>query len=120
MNYYFGKRDGKFRSDSENPKYGTAFYLVAVQLENINREFTDWIPTSKIAVQNFTKDRLLPIGKNSKEWDSIKKEISDSYCTVLNSLLTNIIPYKEVVALKIRYLGEKKATHVFHYYPPVK
>ena len=116
----FGQVESRFPATDGDPLFGTAFYLEAVQLENINGKYTDWIPLSKLWFNGYGEEDLLPIGKNMKEWINMKKKISEDYCEGLNWLTKgNITPFKQMVALKIRYLGEpKKVTHVFHYYAP--
>jgi len=114
---FFGQTDGRFRMTDDEPNYNAAFYLVAVQLVNIDGDYTDWIPTTKLSFGGY--DGLLSIGKNMNEWKQIKKKLSDIYSENINYLTKGkITPIKQMVALKIRYLGEKDKEHVFHYYAP--
>lgn len=117
---FFGQAKGRFLTTDEDPLFGAAFYLVAVQLVNFNGEYTDWVPVSKMCFDNYGEEDLLPIGKNTKEWVNMKKKISDEYCDSINCLVGDrIVPFKQMASLKIRYLGEpEKVTHVFHYYAP--
>ena len=117
---FFGQVDRRFTMTDEDPCYGSAFYLKAVQLVNIDGEYTDWIPLSKLYLSDYTEGKLLSIGKDKKEWIETKRKISDAYCSCINCLSKEYItPFKQVVALKIRYLGEPKdVSHVFHYYTP--
>lgn len=116
----FGQAEGRFSMTDTDPLFGTHFYLEAVQLVNIDGEYTDWLPLEKICLDRYTEETLIPVGNNQKEWIKKKREISDLYCDGINYLTkNNITPFKQMASLKIRYLGEPKGkSHVFHYYAP--
>ena len=106
-------------SHSEDPKYGQAFQIVAIQLESIDNDFTDWIEKGKIRLcggiqidfSEYLKG-LRKMGENDREWKKMKEMISDEVCEDLNTLfgrtLKKITPVKDIVAFKIRYIGDRK------------
>ena len=115
---FFGQAKGIFPGTPEDPRYGAAFYLEAVQLVNIDGEYTNWIPLTKLYISGYSEVDLLSVGKTVRDWVGTKRKMSDAYCDCLNKV-TTITPFKQMVALKIRYLGEPKGvSHVFHYYAP--
>lgn len=104
---------------SEDPKYGQAFQIIAIQLESIDNDFTDWIEKGKIQLcggiqvdfSEYLKG-LRKMGENDREWKKMKEMISDEVCGDLNTLfgmaLKKITPVKDIVAFKIRYIGDRK------------
>lgn len=116
----FKRTKKRFQLTDLDPVFGSAFYLEAVQLVDIDGNFTDWVTLKKFSIVNYKRENLLPVGKNIKEWIKAKKQISDDYCVCLNQIFREkIIPFKQVVALKVRFLGEpKRISHIFHYTPP--
>jgi len=104
---------------SEDPKYGQAFLIIAIQLESIDNDFTDWIEKGKIQLcggmeidfSEYLKG-LRKMGENDREWKKMKEMISDEVCGDLNTLfgmaLKKITPVKDIVAFKIRYIGDRK------------
>lgn len=103
---------------TESPKYGQAFQIMAIQLESINNDYTDWIEKGKIRLCGMTVDfseylkGLRKMGENDREWKKMKEMISDEVCGDLNTLfgmaLKKITPVKDIVAFKIRYIGDRK------------
>lgn len=107
---------------SEDPKYGWAFQIVAVQFESIeNEKFSDWIEEGDIQFGdgisiNFYDylKKLRKMGKTYVEWKKMKDLISDDLCRDINRMLdicTNlgkITRVKDVVAYKVHYLGDSK------------
>lgn len=104
---------------SEDPKYGQAFQIIAIQLESIDNDFTDWIEKGKIQLcggmeidfSEYLKG-LRKMGENDREWKKMKEMISDEICKDLNTLFgmasKKITPVKDIVAYKIRYIGDRK------------
>jgi hypothetical protein len=104
---------------SEDPKYGQAFQIIAIQLESIDNDFTDWIEKGEIQLcggiqvdfSEYLKG-LRRMGENDREWKKMKEMISDEVCGDLNTLfgmaLKKITPVKDIVAFKIRYIGDRK------------
>lgn len=105
---------------SEDPKYGQAFQIVAIQLESIDNYFTGWIGKGKIQLcsgmqvdfSEYLKG-LRKMGESDLEWKRMKKMISNDICGDLNKLfgmaLKKITPVKDIVAFKIRYLGDPRS-----------
>ena len=103
---------------TESPKYGQAFQIVAIQLESINNDYTDWIEKGKIRLCSMTVDfseylkGLRKMGENDREWKKMKEMISNDICGDLNTLFgmasKKITPVKDIVAYKIRYIGDRK------------
>jgi len=103
---------------TESPKYGQAFQIVAIQLESINNDYTDWIEKGKIQCGCMTVDfseylkGLRKMGENDREWKKMKEMISNDICGDLNTLIgmasKKITPVKDIVAYKIRYIGGRK------------
>lgn len=105
---------------TEDPKYGQAFQIIAIQLESIDNDYTDWIEKGKIRLEgemciDFSEylKGLRKMGKNDYEWKKMKNMISDEVCGDLNTLfgmtLKKITPVKDIVAYKIRYLGDPRS-----------
>jgi len=104
---------------TEDPMYGQAFQIVAIQLESINNDYTDWIEKGKIRLcggieidfSEYLKG-LRKMGENDREWKKMKEMISNDICGDLNTLfgmaLKKITPVKDIVAYKIRYIGDRK------------
>ena len=104
---------------TEDPMYGQAFQIVAIQLESIDNDYTDWIEKGKIQLGGGTEidfseylKGLRKMGENDREWKKMKEMISNDICGDLNTLfgmaLKKITPVKDVVAYKIRYIGDRK------------
>jgi hypothetical protein len=104
---------------TESPKYGQAFQIVAIQLESIDNDYTDWIEKGKINLYGgMTVDfseylkGLRKMGENDREWKKMKEMISNDICGDLNTLFgmssKKITPVKDIVAYKIRYIGDRK------------
>ena len=104
---------------AENPKYGQAFQIMAIQLESISNDYTDWIERGKINLcSGMTIDfseylkGLRKMGENDREWKKMKEMISNDICGDLNTLFgmasKKITPVKDIVAYKIRYIGDRK------------
>ena len=105
---------------SEDPKYGQPFQIVAIQLESIEREkFTGWIENGEIMFGenegiDFSEylNRIRKVGENDREVKRMKDKISDDICKDLNKLFEmcemTVTRVKDVVALKVHYLGEPK------------
>jgi hypothetical protein len=105
---------------TEDPMYGQAFQIMAIQLESIDNEFTDWIENGKVRLcggieidfSEYLKG-LRKMGENDREWKKMKEMISNDICGDLNTLfgmaLKNITPVKDIVAFKIRYLGDPRS-----------
>ena len=104
---------------TEDPKYGQAFQIMAIQLESIDNDYTDWIEKGKINLcsditidfSEYLKD-LRKMGENDREWKKMKEMISNDICGDLNTLFgmssKKITPVKDIVAYKIRYIGDRK------------
>jgi hypothetical protein len=105
---------------SEDPKYGQPFQIVAVQLESIEEgKFTGWIENGKIPTgggvfidfSDYLK-KIRKVGENNREVKRMKDKISDDICKDLNKLIEmcsmTVTRVKDVVALKVHYLGEPK------------
>ena len=103
---------------TEDPMYGQAFQIVAIQLESIDNDYTDWIEKGKINLcgvmidfSEYLKD-LRKMGENDREWKKMKEMISNDICEDLNKLFgmvsKKITPVKDIVAFKIRYIGDRK------------
>lgn len=104
---------------TEVPKYGQAFQIMAIQLESINNDYTDWIEKGKIRLcdgmmvdfSEYLKG-LRKMGENDREWKKMKEMISNDICEDLNTLFgmasKKITPVKDIVAYKIRYIGDRK------------
>ena len=104
---------------TEDPKYGQAFQIMAIQLKSINNDYTDWIEKGKIRLcGGMTVDfseylkGLRKMGENDREWKKMKEMISNDICGDLNTLFgmasKKITPVKDIVAYKIRYIGDRK------------
>ena len=107
---------------SEDPKYGQAFQIIAVQFECIEREkFSDWIENGEIQFEDevsisFSEylNRMQKMGETDLEWKKMKRKISDDICQNINEIfdmcknLGNITRIKDVVAYKIHYFGDPK------------
>jgi len=110
---------------SEDPKYGQAFQIIAVQFESIEKEkFSDWIEDGEIQFGSgisisFSEylNRLQKMGETDSEWKKMKNKISDDLCRNLNGILgmcTNlnkVTRIKDVVAYKVHYLGDQKGVY---------
>ena len=105
---------------SEDPKYGQPFQVVAIQLESIEKgKFTGWIEDGEIlfgggvsvSFSDYLK-KIRKVGENDREVKRMKDKISDDICRDLNKLLEmssmTVTRVKDVVALKVHYLGEPK------------
>jgi len=104
---------------TEDPKYGQAFQIVAIQLESIDNDFTDWIEKGKVRLcggmcidfSEYLKG-LRKMGENDREWKKMKEMISDEVCRDLNTMfgmaIKKITPVKDIAAFKIRYIGDHK------------
>lgn len=104
---------------SEDPKYGQPFQIVAIQLESIEKgKFTGWIENGKIPAgggvfidfSDYLK-QIRKVGENDREVKRMKDKISDAICKDLNKLMemcsiATVTRVKDVVALKVHYLGE--------------
>ncbi len=95
----------KYTWTEENPRYGQAFQLVAIQLENIDRELKDWLDVE------YTDNRLIKVGKDWFEYKKMKNKLSDEWVENLNHMITGT-PFKDVVALKVHYFGDKP--NIYH------
>ena len=116
---YFEQVKKRFSSTDEDPLYGGTFYLEDVQLQDIEGDYTDWLTVDEFTFDKYYIDRPLLIGKDLYEWRRLRKQISDDYCEGLNKLMKGrITPFKQVVSLKIHYMGEKGVSHVFNYNAP--
>lgn len=104
---------------TKNPKYGQVFKIVAIQLKSIDNDYTDWIEKGKIQLcSDITIDfseylkGLRKMGENDQEWKKMKEIISNDICGDLNMLFgmtsKKITPVKDIVAFKIRYIGDRK------------
>lgn len=114
----FTRVKDRFHLTDIEPVYGKKFYLLAVQLVDVDGgefPFTEWITAERFSLNKYRGK--IAVGKDYNEWTRIRKNISEDYTTILNQIRCERIPFKEVVALKIRYVGEKNTSHVFHYTP---
>jgi hypothetical protein len=103
---------------TEDPMYGQAFQIVAIQSESIDNDYTDWIEKGKINLCGIQIDfseylkGLRKMGENDREWKKMKEMISNDICGDLNTLFgmasKKITPVKDIVAFKIRYIGDRK------------
>lgn len=103
---------------SEDPKYGQPFQILAVQLESIEKEFSDWIENGEIqfgdGISVSFSDYLNKIRQVGEDWKKMKDKISDDICKDLNRILdmcenlNNETRVKDVVAYKIHYVGDPK------------
>lgn len=103
---------------SEDPKNGQPFQIVAIQLESIEKEFSDWIENGEIqfgdGISVSFSDYLNKIRQVGEDWKKMKDKISDDICKDLNRILdmcenlNNETRVKDVVAYKIHYVGEPK------------
>jgi hypothetical protein len=107
---------------SEDPKYGQPFQIVAIQLESIEKEkFTGWIEDGEIPFGGGVIDfsdylkKIRKVGENDREVKKMKDKISDDICKDLNKLFEmcsiTVTRVKDVVALKVHYLGEPKGKY---------
>ena len=108
---------------SEDPKYGQPFQIVAIQLESIEREkFTRWIEKGEILFGRGVSvsfsdylNEIRKVGENDREVKKMKDKISDDICKDLNKLFEmcsmTVTRVKDVVALKVHYLGEPKGNY---------
>lgn len=107
---------------SEDLKYGQPFQIVAIQLESIEGKFTGWIKNGEFlfgggVCVDFSDylNELRKVGENDREIKKMKNEISDIICKDLNNLLEissmTATRVKDVVALKVHYLGEPKGKY---------
>jgi len=107
---------------SEDPKYGQPFQIVALQLESIEGKFTGWIEEGEILFGGDVSidfsdylNEIRKVGENDREVKRMKDKISDDICEDLNRLLEmssmTVTRVKDVVALKVHYLGEPKGKY---------
>ena len=99
------KKIERFSPTEIEPKYGQAFVIEAVQYQDIDRNFTDWIKA--VPVEYY--DRLISVGKNFSEWKKNKRLISDDFCKMMNEGLCSkigMIPVKDIANFEVSYLGE--------------
>lgn len=107
---------------TEDPKYGQDFQIVAIQLESINNDYTDWIEKGKINLcggmtVDFSEylNKIRMVGENDREVKKMKNKISDDICKDLNKLIEmcsmTVTRVKDVVALKVHYLGEPRGKY---------
>jgi len=96
----------KYTWTEDNPRYGQAFQLVAIQLENIDREYKEWL-----FVEDLTDNELIKVGKDWSEYRKIKNNLSDRWVKFLNPRLINGTPFKDVVALLVHYFGDDPDTY---------
>ena len=99
------KKQKRFWPSEENPRYGEAFQIVAVQMVTIEREFTEWIPIQ------WKRGRIEPVGKDWFEWRKNKTAISEELTKFFNSSGRTGDPYREMVAMKIHYFGDGPRTY---------
>jgi hypothetical protein len=104
---------------SEDPKYGQPFQILAIQLESIEKEFSSWIENGEIqfgdGISVSFSDYLNKIRQVGEDWKKMKDKISDDICKDLNKLFEmcemTVTRVKDVVALKVHYLGEPKGKY---------
>ena len=109
---------------SEDPKFGQAFQIMAIQFESIDGDYTDWIENGEIQFESkisiSSSDylfRMRKMGETNLEWMKMKNKISDELCGDINRLidmctnLNDVTRVKDVVAYKIHYLGDKKGVY---------
>ena len=108
---------------SEDPKYGQPFQIMAVQLESIEKgKFTGWIEEGEILLGGGVSisfsdylNKIRKVGENDKEVKKMKDKISDDICKDLNKVFEmcsmTVTRVKDVVALKVHYLGEPKGKY---------
>ena len=98
--------DKKYYPTEEEPRYGECFQIKAIQtVKNIDGYYSKWI------LCNFDKNELIPVGKNWGEWRKRKQKISDDMCKIFNWDKSIKVPIKDVVALKVHYLGDPAQSH---------
>lgn len=83
---------------TEDPKYNEKFIITGIQVETIDRQFSELLP---IRLEKEDVDLVFEIGKDWREWRRNKQKISDLLCSNLNRGLS--VPWKDVVALEVRY-----------------
>lgn len=97
------KQNKRFYPTEEDPRYGKVFQVIDIQFEDIDRNYTGWTGI------RYADDRLLEIGKDWSQWKKNKSKISDDFTLGINSMMKkDATPYKDVVALKVHYLGDPR------------
>ena len=91
----------KLLVDPNGPKYNTLFTIKGFQAETIDHEFTELIEVNSLEIKS-----LKDYG-NYRYW---KRKYSESICKKFNNKLE--IPWKDVVVIKIQYLGEKEENYI--------
>ena len=99
----------RFYPTEEDPRYGQVFQIVEIQFQDIDRRFTGWI--GRTGNIKFTKRELIAVGKDWIEWKKNKRKISDKFIELFDKLGITKAPLKEVVALKVHYLGDQKGRY---------
>ena len=110
----------------ENPRYGSKFIVVGIQLQDIDGYYTEMMDFKIMNKEDKEIPRLFSAGKSWGEWKRIKEKLSDEICTSLNKMRMNSwheerkralapflagpapVNFKDVVALKVRYFGDRK------------
>lgn len=86
----------------EDPRYGESFYIKGIQIETIDREFSEMMEMSLFDKRN-NREFIFQVGKNRQEWRRNKQKISDLLCEDMNKNLST--PWKDVVAIEVQYIA---------------
>lgn len=83
---------------TSEPKYGYEFVIKGIQVETIDREYSELF---SVELEKSGKEVTFRVGKTPGEWRREKQRISDMICTSLGKLVET--PWKDVVAIEVEY-----------------